>query len=230
MSLCRHTQINTCISFLYYKILISCLDVCIEAQDLELEMAGPNSTCLDGQGIVVWNPGSFFSWHSLHLGQPKYDTELTPSVLARMASTLHASPINPSRTSLTAVRPVALYIHTCLSLLPSPEHLRPHPLAPPTPGASRPLVWHWQPVPPPRRRPPSSPVLAKAAEHLVFSRSSKGWRRMPSAASAHSLTTKMTTTSSRSWTPSPSGQKLGRPPAAGRRRPLAPVLAAPGRQ
>jgi len=35
------------------------LDVCIDAMALELEMADPNSTCLDGHGIGVWKLGSF---------------------------------------------------------------------------------------------------------------------------------------------------------------------------
>ena len=37
------------------------LDVCIETMllELELEMAGPNSMCLDGYGIGVWKLDSF---------------------------------------------------------------------------------------------------------------------------------------------------------------------------
>jgi len=35
------------------KCLTPRLDVCIEAMALELEMADPNSTCLDGHGIGV---------------------------------------------------------------------------------------------------------------------------------------------------------------------------------
>ena len=34
------------------------LDVCIETMVLELEMADPNSTCLDGHGIGAWKLGT----------------------------------------------------------------------------------------------------------------------------------------------------------------------------
>jgi len=123
-------NINTQKQFTYIDVT-PLLDVSIEAMALELEMADPNSMCLDGHGIGVWKFGSFprgirFTWcdpEAIPSRDPPYWRESHPLLLSSSPdSKLHSA----RRLELRRrpLRPLA-----ASPSVPSPELL--HPLARP---------------------------------------------------------------------------------------------------